>query len=393
MKLLFTHETKVKEDISGNYYTTGSYNERVWERYLGISTELSVLARLEHNKYQISEATKKFNPLNKKKINFIQVPNMGFSINLNSIQKTKLIRNSIIEKEIIKSDLVISRVPSFISNSAIYYARKYNKPYIIEVVGCAWDSLRTHSLKGKIVAPYIFYTTQDLIKKAPYVIYVTKNFLQNRYPTNGKHINCSDVDLPESDDSILHKRLKKISSMQNDKKIIIGTIGPLNIRYKGQQHVIKALRILKKNGVIFEYHLVGSGSNEFLRNLAMNEGILDNIKFIGTMPHNEIFSWLDIIDLYIQPSETEGLSRSLLEAMSRACPAIASSVGGNTELIGHDFSFKNKSVKNLTNIFNSINQETLAEQAKLNFNKSKLYKSDIIDKRRNEFFDMVKNNL
>ena len=39
------------------------------------------------------------------------------------------------------------------------------------------------------------------------------------------------------------------------------------------------------------------------------------------------------MDIYIQPSLTEGLPRALLEAMGRGCPAIASQVGGISELL------------------------------------------------------------
>ena len=43
---------------------------------------------------------------------------------------------------------------------------------------------------------------------------------------------------------------------------------------------------------------------------------------MGGVPHNKIFQLLDDIDLYIQPSLQEGLPRSVVEAMSRACPII-----------------------------------------------------------------------
>ena len=82
--------------------------------------------------------------------------------------------------------------------------------YLIEVVGCAWDSFWNHGIDGKILAFPLFLMMKDAIKKSPYVVYVTKYFLQGRYPTKGKNINISNVSIPSHDDNILAERLKKI---------------------------------------------------------------------------------------------------------------------------------------------------------------------------------------
>ena len=67
----------------------------------------------------------------------------------------------------------------------------------MEVVGCPWDAYWNYSLKGKIVAPFATYMMKRRVKSAPFVLYVTNKFLQKRYPTKGKKINCSNVELAE----------------------------------------------------------------------------------------------------------------------------------------------------------------------------------------------------
>jgi hypothetical protein len=42
----------------------------------------------------------------------------------------------------------------------------------------------------------MWYSTRKAVINAPYVLYVTNEFLQRRYPANGRHIGCSDVSLP-----------------------------------------------------------------------------------------------------------------------------------------------------------------------------------------------------
>lgn len=66
----------------------------------------------------------------------------------------------------------------------------------------------------------------------------------------------------------------------------------------------------------------------------------DCVSILGAKPHSEVFSWLDSIDIYVQPSFMEGLCRSIVEAMSRACPVICTNVGGNYELVSSDCLFE-----------------------------------------------------
>jgi L-malate glycosyltransferase len=50
----------------------------------------------------------------------------------------------------------------------------------------------------------------------------------------------------------------------------------------------------------------------------------------------EVAPWLRSIDVFVLPSLTEALSNSLMEAMACGCTCIASSAGGNPELIQND---------------------------------------------------------
>jgi glycosyltransferase involved in cell wall biosynthesis len=42
------------------------------------------------------------------------------------------------------------------------------------------------------------------------------------------------------------------------------------------------------------------------------------------------------MDVFVQPSVSEGLSNTILEAMASARPVVASDVGGADELVEHD---------------------------------------------------------
>jgi glycosyltransferase involved in cell wall biosynthesis len=50
---------------------------------------------------------------------------------------------------------------------------------------------------------------------------------------------------------------------------------------------------------------------------------------------SNVLKWYQNMDIFVLPSLTEALSNSLMEAMSCKCAVIASSVGGNIELVAH----------------------------------------------------------
>lgn len=386
MKLLFVHETKFKEDEEGNLYTGGSYNKEVWDRYLFVSSDFSVIARKEEMIYKTDYSKKRFNYFDKDKINFVEVPSLFSSIgDFLEIDKHKKV-NEIIKNEILKADYLIARLPSVYGYIAVKFAKKFKKPYLIEVVGCAWDSLWNHSFKGKLFAFHSYRTMRKLLIDSPYVIYVTNDFLQKRYPSEGKVANCSNVLITEFDEVILSNRLIKIRNVNEDSKLIIGTIGGVDIKYKGQQYVIQALGKLKNDGYTnFEYQLVGGGEQSFLRRVAERYGVTQQIKFLGSMPRDKVIDWIDNIDIYIQPSITEGLPRALIEAMSRGCPAFGASSGGIPELLDSEVVFKAKSVDSLYCLLKATDRELMEKHAKRNFGESKKYNKEIIESRRKKF--------
>jgi glycosyltransferase involved in cell wall biosynthesis len=75
--------------------------------------------------------------------------------------------------------------------------------------------------------------------------------------------------------------------------------------------------------------LAGSGSEEMrLRTLAG-----DGVHFIGRV--EDVIPYYQAADVFVLPSATEGLSNSLLEALACGLPAVATTVGGATDVITH----------------------------------------------------------
>ena len=279
---------------------------------------------------------------------------------------------------------VIVRVPSDSGTIAADYCNKIGKPYLAEAIGCPWDSLWNHSLKGKALAPKMREDMRRVMRNAPYSVYVTNEFLQRRYPTRGVTAAISDVELRPMEQSVLDARLAHIRNHTG--KIIIATSGGL-VAYKGQQFVIEALAKLKaQENTNFEYHLAGSGDDETLRKLARELGVEDQVIFEGRLAHEQMFPFLDEMDLYIQPSMTEGMPRSLIEAMSRGLPALGTQTGGIPELLGPDSTFPRKDVDAIANMIASLTFDKMEQKAKSNFECAKGFQKELLEQKRFDFY-------
>lgn len=384
MRGLFCYDGPISCDKYGNYYGTVLNNE-VFKRYFSVVDSLDVAIRVEDGATQNSKVSQ----ITLEGLNITKIPNIA---SIGGLRQKKL-AIQFLSQSIGNADIVFIRLPSFIGNIAVRLARKMKKPYIIEMVGCPWDSLWNHSFKGKVIAPYMWYLTRTNLKLARYVIYVTNSFLQRRYTTNGKSVNCSNVELPELNADVLKNRIHKI--LNKEDRIVIGTAAALNVRYKGQQYIIEAISKLKSKGIQCEYQLVGWGDSSYLKKVAAKYGVEDRIKFLGTLPHKEIFSWLDSIDIYAQPSRQEGLPRALIEAMSRGCPVIGAKSGGIPELIDSEFIFSNtnQNIEEICSILSSMSKNVMIRQAKRNYEEAKKYSKAIIEERRNQFFKDFVNNM
>jgi len=369
---IYPHESK---KVNNNYYHP--HLNEILDRYRYIANDLTVI--ISDGKLNDFSRFNKSSVINDRLVIFPKINNIK-----NLIFKSK---KNIID-EIKKADLVITKLPSFEGNIAVKYAHKYDKKILVEVVGCVWDALWNHSFKGKLIAPYMFFKTRSNVRRADYVMYVTNDFLQKRYPNYNYNIGCSDVFIKD------HKfNQDKYNNIFNKDKIVLGTLAAIDTKYKSQDEIIKLLPFLNKKFTHVEYHLAGKGDSSFLKSVAKKYGVEDKVKFLGLLDKRGVYNLLDDIDFYIQPSKTEGLCRSLIEAMSMSCVCIAANVGGNNELLDHDFIYPKDNLTSLKDIFNKLSEDSVKKNSSYNYQKSLDFSQEIIKEKREVFYNQVLSDL
>jgi len=88
-------------------------------------------------------------------------------------------------------------------------------------------------------------------------------------------------------------------------------------------------------------HIIGDGpEKQSLVNLSESLSLKDSVKFYGTCGQEKVFSILKRSKLFTLASNSEGISNSLLEAMSFGVVPIVSNVDGNIDVVEHDLNGK-----------------------------------------------------
>ena len=311
--------------------------------------------------------------------------------NINSPTK-KLTQSSEVYKQIkslvMQTDRVIIRGPSEFGMMAAHAARELSKPYCVEMSGCAFDHTWHHgSWIGKLYAPLKYLRARHMIKHAARVLYVTERFLQRRYPHKGIHTHASNVSLPDLNPDILQQRLERIQSQTQP--LTFGLIGNFNNHLKGLDIAFKALRQFKKHNPDCHLKILGHGDpQKWAHDIARYE-LQDHVTFNAPVTlQTDVLSWLDTIDIYIQPSRHEGLPRALIEAMSRGCPALASDAGGTDELLDKTLIHKRSDHRALTkHMINVCHPFEMTKHAMMNFKTAQRYTHTTLAPRRHDFYE------
>lgn len=389
MKMLFIHDNRFWE-YNGKMYSYGHFAyELLWKRYLKYFDEIEVGGRVKT--VDDPDSVSRFSISSGENVSFFSLPDLMSFSGLKEFGNAK----RLLTEKIKSADCVVIRLPSNLGYLACRIANKLNKRYMIEAVGCTWDDLWNYGTAvGKIYAPISFLIERKCIRKAPNVLYVSRRFLQNRYPNDHFNMGCSDTNIHIGTDALLKARIDKIKKIKEQQEIRLGLIASLNIGYKGHDTAILALEQIVKRHPQVKLCFLGDGDSSKWEQLANDHGVLEQVEFCGALPGGEpVLNWLDNIDIFLMPSLQETLGRALIEAMSRGCPAIGGAGTAVPEQLGDDCIHERKNYNELAEmVCYMIEHPKYMELCAIeNFERSKKYSEEILTERRDYFFNRVLN--
>ncbi len=387
MRLLFAHDHRFSRGPRGEVYTAGSFPASAWDRFLGHFEEVHVIGRDGGPMAEGLQLARS----DRDGVTFDFLPSLGSLRQL--LMGAPEARERMLSA-VESADAVVARLPSEIGLLAVKLARELGKPYAVEVAGCAWDSYRTHGAPAaRLYAALAYGRARAAIARAPFALYVTDSWLQGRYPSQGRSISASNVAIRRMDKAGAGRRARRLTKLESGEPPVLGTIGTLWTKYKGLQTAIEAVARIRSSGLDLHYRILGPGPSEPWRDLARKHGVADLVHFDGTRSAGaDVCGWLDEIDIYLQPSLTEGLPRGMIEAMSRGAACVGSTRGGIPELIPPERLHRAGNVAELARLVRELATDParVAAASAADRVTARRFEDEILSKRRSDLYGALR---
>jgi glycosyltransferase involved in cell wall biosynthesis len=225
-----------------------------------------------------------------------------------------------------KYDFVITNTRFFnTSFLGLCFSKKHKIPLIHIEHGTCHSSL-LNPISKSINVLYDHTIGRYIIKHCYRLVAISdaaKRFCQHLYKKDKTFIVRNSIEAKSFNQASTRNIIKTKKSLGiKDEKIII-FVGRL-IFAKGVQDLLNATKDMQEVKVL----IIGDGNHsEYLK--SMNKNVL----FLGRMNQEQIIKYLSIADIFVNPSYSEGLPTSVLEAGAIGLPIIATDVGGTREII------------------------------------------------------------
>ncbi len=201
------------------------------------------------------------------------------------------------------------------------------------IVECEWPAVVPKIIMVQAVVPQLFTKGRDtrpindLYSSADLVTFCTERNLKDAERILGRGLKNAAIIGNYVDCAKFAPTRRDIP---NDTWTVT-CVARLAIQAKGQDVLLEALSSPELMQIRWRLNLVGNGPDrECLHGLAGHYGVSDRVTIYST---GGIPEELSKSDLFVLPSNWEGLSFALLEAMASAVPCVVSDIAGQDELV------------------------------------------------------------
>lgn len=391
-KLLVACDAHLYRMPDNSYWCGAVYDYGFWERYLDVFDEVRVVSRVK----DVDTLPSEMKRVDGKKVEVWDIP---FFRGPKQLVKSFQMIQKKLRGAYSGCDAALFRMPSQTAQMA-YWQLPYGMPFAGEIVANPHESAHapSASLFRKMINRIISRQLKSFCMRANGVAYVTCNALQEQYPSrsilegeNEYYFSSYYSTAALGDDAYGSPR--KYSGFKH--LTVVMTCLSMNTESKGERTFLSAVAAARQMGYNIQAKIIGDGTlrKEF-EDYAESLGIRDHVVFTGLLrsPHTLRRELLDA-DLFVFPTQSEGLPRGMIEAMALGLPVLSTPVGGIPELIQSQYLFDPMDgmsfAEEICRLFNSPRElETMSSQ---NYHSSLDFRNSILQSRRVLFYQKLLN--
>lgn len=170
-------------------------------------------------------------------------------------------------------------------------------------------------------------------------IVAVSNPIAGQFPSSDKLVVIHDGFPREEFD--LPKESLRVESQARyglTRHFVVGCVGRIKLRRKGQEFLIQATALLKQRGLLIKALIVGApfpgneSHEEQMRRMAGELGVQANVVFTGELPDaHGAYAAMDALAL--TSAQPEPFGNVVMEAMGMGLPVIATNIGGSLDQV------------------------------------------------------------
>ena len=321
-------------DIGGPATYVYELSKRLKERH-----EVSIISHSESVQYQ--------NDLNDFGLKVYRIPFYNRFLGYNSLLRILNAMRKLAELHVIP-DIIYVHDPFMTGIPGIFGKFIKRCPMVLKLVGdMAWEISQRHHWTSQNLAD--FHATLSMsghlleIAQSQIFTFCNKIIVPSRFLKEHFKPWCNQekiVIVPnavEIDENIQKADKTKIRTKLGLNKFSIFAAGRL-VPWKGFEGLISVIPKLVKDYPTIQLNIAGEGPlKPLLLGLIKKYGMTNQIRLLDRLDRKQLLEYMSASDLFIMNSSYEGLSHTIIEAMGCKTPIIATKIGGNKELIKHDY--------------------------------------------------------
>ncbi len=232
----------------------------------------------------------------------------------------------------------ITKIPTIIHIQG--FLNMWNRKYFSGVPLYEYISLKNLFYFIKGVSDYNYYLFHKMLEKREKVIYANAAYFLGRtdfdrrivktYAPHAKYFHGQEM---IRNDFFLKFWDKKKTDLLAISTVILGA------PYKGLDIVFESAGLLEKNGINFQWNIIGTSPDDGIVKLVKKKykrQFSKKVIFHGGLRAPAIIELLLDSDMYVHPSYIENSPNSVCEAMLLGIPTIVASSGGCSSIMVHN---------------------------------------------------------